>query len=64
MQLRPQKLQFLQLAEWDERNSYDEETPTCLHYISASKPTPTTLGIGDEYPLEVHEGDFIKEYAY
>jgi hypothetical protein len=27
-----QKLHFLQLAEWDERKSYGEDVPTCLHY--------------------------------
>jgi hypothetical protein len=32
VQPRPRKLQFLQLAEWDENNGYDEEVPTCLHY--------------------------------
>lgn len=30
--LRPEKLRFLGLDEWDERNTYDEEVPTCLHY--------------------------------
>jgi hypothetical protein len=29
---QPEKLQFLQLADWDERNSYDEDVPSCLHY--------------------------------
>jgi hypothetical protein len=29
---QPEKLQFLQLAEWDEHNSYDENDPSCLHY--------------------------------
>jgi hypothetical protein len=32
VQSRSQKLQFLQLAEWDKRNSYGEDVPTCLHY--------------------------------
>jgi len=27
-----QKLQFLQLAEWNEHNSYGEDEPSCLHY--------------------------------
>jgi len=31
-QPEPDKLQFLQLAEWDEHNSYDEDVPSCLHY--------------------------------
>jgi hypothetical protein len=26
------RLQFLQLTDWDERNTYDEAVPTCLHY--------------------------------
>jgi hypothetical protein len=30
--LRPEKLRFLKLDEWDEHNAYDEELPTCLHY--------------------------------
>lgn len=30
--LRPDKLRFLRLDEWDEYNTYDEEVPTCLHY--------------------------------
>ena len=30
--LRPEKLRFLPLDEWDPRNIYDEEVPTCLHY--------------------------------
>ena len=30
--LRSERLRFLQLDEWDEHNSYDEEVPTCLHY--------------------------------
>jgi hypothetical protein len=29
---RPPKLQFLSLDEWDERNSYEEDEPSCLHY--------------------------------
>jgi len=30
--VRLEKLRFLGLDEWDERNTYDEEVPTCLHY--------------------------------
>ena len=30
--LRSEKLQFLNLDEWGERNSYDEDEPSCLHY--------------------------------
>jgi hypothetical protein len=30
--MQPEKLLFLQLAEWDEHNSYDEDEPSCLHY--------------------------------
>jgi len=29
---RLEKLRYLQLEEWDENNSYEEEVPTCLHY--------------------------------
>jgi len=38
-QLRPEKLQFLQLAGWDKHNSYDEEIPSCLHYTIEWKVT-------------------------
>jgi hypothetical protein len=31
-QSEPDKLRFLELDEWDELNSYEEEVPTCLHY--------------------------------
>jgi len=37
--LRPEKLRFLGLDEWDERNTYDEEVPTCLHYSIKWKVT-------------------------
>lgn len=30
--LRPEKLRFLRLDEWDQHNTYDEDAPTCLHY--------------------------------
>jgi hypothetical protein len=32
IQSEPDKLRFLELNEWDERNSYEELVPTCLHY--------------------------------
>ena len=31
-QLQPNKLQYLQLSDWDEHNSYNEVPPSCLHY--------------------------------
>src|SRR5438034_1145677 len=31
-QLEPDRLRFLELDEWDELNSYEEEVPTLLHY--------------------------------
>lgn len=31
-QLEPDRLGFLPLAEWDEYNSYDEDTPSRLRY--------------------------------
>jgi hypothetical protein len=31
--LRSEKLQFLSLDEWDERNSYDEDEPSYHHYL-------------------------------
>ena len=31
-QAKPDKLQFLQLDEWNEHNSYEEEVPTCIYY--------------------------------
>jgi hypothetical protein len=31
-QTLPEKLQFLQLSEWDEHNGYEEDEPSCLHY--------------------------------
>jgi hypothetical protein len=30
--LRSEKLRFLDIEEWDEQNSYDEDEPSCLHY--------------------------------
>lgn len=32
IQSQADKLQFLPLDEWDERNSYDGDEPSCLHY--------------------------------
>ena len=47
--LRPEKLRFLRLDEWDEHNTYDEEVPTCLHYsiewkvlLTKTMPNPAT----------------------
>lgn len=31
-QLEPDRLRFLELNEWDELNSYEEEVPSLLHY--------------------------------
>jgi hypothetical protein len=32
IEVQKERPRFLQLAEWDEHNSYDEKVPTCLHY--------------------------------
>lgn len=34
-----ERLDFVQLFDWDERNSYDEETPTRIHYSIEWKVT-------------------------
>jgi len=46
--LRPEKLQFLSLDEWDERNSYDEDEPSCLHYSIEWKVLVNNKKISDD----------------
>lgn len=36
-QTEPDKLRFLELDEWDELNSYEEDVPSYLHYSIESK---------------------------
>ncbi|KAI5365710.1 hypothetical protein J4E82_011247 [Alternaria postmessia] len=44
----PQKLQFLSLDEWDERNSYNEDEPSCLHYSIEWKVLVNNRKISDD----------------
>jgi hypothetical protein len=29
---QPAKLELLNIDEWDEENTYDEDLPSCIHY--------------------------------
>src|SRR5205814_8375490 len=51
--LQSERLRFLQLDEWDEHNTYDEEVPTCLSRF-VPDTWPATSSHQQPPPVHVH----------